>query len=112
MPAGYTNLLIEQGATFFNTVELNNPDGTSMDLTDMTGLAKIRKSYYWDGNVYTLTVTVASPATDGILNISATAAQTALFSPGRYYYDLELINGDIVTRVIEGIAEVRPNASK
>lgn len=112
MPAGYTNLKIESGATFSITIELDNADGTNLNLTGFTGACKIRKSYYSNFNVYNLTVTIDSPPTDGKITISATATQTATFKPGRYVYDVELINGSEITRVLEGIAEVRPNATK
>jgi hypothetical protein len=112
MPAGYTNLKIESGATFSITVELTNSDGTPTNLTGQTGACKIRKSYYSDFNVYSLTVTIDAPATDGKITISATATQTATYKPGRYVYDVEITNGSTITRVLEGIVEVRPNATK
>ena len=112
MSAGYTNLKIESGATFSTTIELNNSDGSSMNLTGYTGSCKIRTSYYSDFNVYPLTVTIDSPPTDGKLTLSATATQTTTYKSGRYVYDVEITNGSIVTRVIEGIVEVKPNATK
>lgn len=112
MPAEYANLLIESGSTFSYTKEFNNTDGTNRDFTGATGACKIRKSYYSNFNVYTLSVSVDSPATDGKITISATANQTTTFKPGRYVYDVELTNGSVVTRILEGIAEVRPNATK
>lgn len=112
MPAGYINLLIEGGSTFSTIIALTNSDGTPMDLSGMIGSAKMRKSYYWAGNVYPLTVIIDAPSTAGRIILSASASETSTFSPGRYYYDLEIENGGIVTRVIEGIVEVRPNATK
>lgn len=112
MSAGYANLKIESGATFSIDIELNNPDGTNLDLTGCTGACKIRKSYYSNFNVYTLNVSIVSPATDGKITLSATATQTASFKPGRYVYDIEVTNGSNVSRVLEGIAEVKPNATK
>lgn len=112
MSAGYTNLKIESGATFSTSIELNNPDGTNLDLTGYTASCKIRKSYYSNFNVYSLTVNIDAPATDGKITLSATATQTAGFKPGRYVYDLEITTGSVVTRVLEGIAEVKPNATK
>jgi len=112
MPAGYINLTIEQGATFLNEVQLTNPDATFMDLTGLTGSAKIRKSYYWNENVYSLTVTIISPPTDGKFSISATSADTSAMSPGRYFFDLEITGDGTVTRILDGICEVRPNATK
>ena len=112
MSAGYTNLKIESGATFSITIGLDNADGTNLNLTGYTGACKIRKSYYSNFNVYNLTVTIDNPPSDGKITISATATETANMKPGRYVYDVEITTGASVTRVLEGIAEVRPNATK
>jgi hypothetical protein len=112
MPAGYVNIKIESGASFSIDMELNNADGSNLDLTGYTGACKIRKSYYSNFNVYSLTVVVANPPTDGKIIISSTASETATFKPGRYVYDVEISSGSSVTRVVEGIAEVTPNATR
>lgn len=112
MPAGYTNISIEAGADFSITLELNNSDGSNKDLTGYTGACKIRKSYYSNFNVYSLTVTIDSPPTDGKITLSATSTFTATIKPGRYVFDVEITSGSSVTRVIEGIAIVKPNATK
>ena len=112
MPAGYANLRIEAGSTFSIDMELNNIDGTPLNLTGYTGECKIRKSYYSNFGVYSLTVTILSPQTDGKLRISASSSETAAIKPGRYVYDVEIVSGSSVTRVVEGIAEVTPNATR
>jgi hypothetical protein len=112
MSAGYVNLIIESGATFSTTMNIDDDTGANFNLTGYTAACKIRKSYYSDFNVYTLTVSIDSPATDGNITISATANQTATFKPGRYVYDVELTSVSSVTRILEGIVEVRPNATR
>lgn len=112
MPAGYTNIKIESGATFSIEMELNNADGSNLNLTGYTGACKIRSSYYSNFNVYSLTVSVVSPATDGKIILSASSTETAAFKPGRYVYDVEITSGSSVVRVLEGIAEVKPNATR
>lgn len=112
MPAGYTKITIESGATFSVDIELNNADGSNLDLTGYTGACKIRKSYYSNFNVYPLTVTVVNPPTDGKIILSATSSETSSFKPGRYVYDVEITSGSSVIRVLEGIAEVMPNATR
>jgi hypothetical protein len=112
MPAGYINLLIESGSTFSTTMTIDDDTGASFNLTGYTAACKIRKSYYSDFNVYTLTVSIDSPPTDGKITISATANQTSTFKPGRYVYDVELSSGSSVIRILEGIADVRPNATR
>lgn len=114
MPAKYTNLKIESGATFSTTISLKNADKTTLNLTGYTGTCKMRHSYYSDLHVYSLTVSVGSPATDGNITISSTATNTATYKPGRYVYDVEMTSysGATILRVLEGIIEVSPNSTK
>ena len=37
---------------------------------------------------------------------------TATYNPGRYVYDEEMTSGATILRVLEGIIEVSPNATK
>jgi hypothetical protein len=112
MPAGYTHLTIEQGATFSQQLELTDSTNTPIDLTDYVGTCKIRKSYYSDIDVYPLTVTIPSPESDGKIILSSTSSNTTLMTPGRYVFDVEITSGSTITRILEGIAEVRPNATR
>jgi hypothetical protein len=112
MAAGYITLKIEAGATFNVELELDNADGSNLNLTGYTGASKMRKSYYSDFNIYPLTVSIVQPPTEGKIILSATASETSTFKPGRYVYDVEITSGSSVTRVIEGIIEVTPNATR
>jgi hypothetical protein len=111
MVSGYTNLIIESGSTFSQELTLTNPDGTSINLTGYSAASKMRKSYWSNFNVYDLTVTISSPS-EGKLILSATPTQTSSIKPGRYVYDVEISIADNVWRVVEGIIEVRPNATR
>lgn len=111
MPAGYVNLQIEIGATFNQELELSTND-VPMDLTGFVGSCKMRKSYYSNFNVYPLTVTINNPPTDGKITISATAAETATFKAGRYVYDVKISAGAVADKVIYGIVEVVPIATR
>lgn len=108
--AGYITLSINQGATFSRSIDLTDSNNDPVNLTGYTGSVKIRKSFYSDEYVYTLTATVTSPESSGNIVISATAAETALIDPGRYVFTLNITSGSTVSRVLEGIIEVIPNA--
>ena len=113
MSAGYTNLKIESGSTFNISIQLTGQDGEIADLTDYNlASCKIRKSYYSDFNVYDLHVLVNEPRSSGTITLYATPLETSAFKYGRYVYDLELSNGTDIIRVLEGIVEVRPNATR
>lgn len=112
MPAGKTTLYIEQGTDFTTSLSLNDVNNTAVDLTNYTIAGKMRKSYYSTIGVHSFTVAIDSPATAGNITISMTAAQTAAIEPSkRYVYDVNITLNGAVTRVLQGIVVVSPNAT-
>jgi len=110
--AAIANLTIDQGATFSSDVTVKDANGNNFDLTGYTASAKMAKGYSSTRTRTTITSTVAADATTGIVTLSLTATETAaLDAPARYVYDLEITSGATVTRVIEGIINVRPNVT-
>ncbi len=103
------NLVIDQGSTFSTTISLTNDDGDVIDLTGYDGQSQIRKHYTSITSV-PFTVTIA-PAT-GQVTLSLTATDTAALASGRYVYDVELITGSTISRVLEGIVTVSPEVTK
>tara|TARA_Y100000310_G_C20629232_1_gene787651 strand:- start:519 stop:860 length:342 start_codon:yes stop_codon:yes gene_type:complete len=112
--AAIANLIVDQGATFTSTITVYNTDDTLFNLTGYTGASQIRKSYSSSSASATFTVAFATDRTLGQLTVSLTAAQTALLDEGRYVYDVEVTktSDSTVTRVIQGIVTVSPNATK
>jgi hypothetical protein len=52
-------------------------------------------------------------ADSGEITLSMSAATTSALKPGRYVYDLVMIDpGDVVTRVTEGIVTVSPGVTR
>lgn len=105
------NLYIDQGSTFSATIAVSDYLDNPLNLTGFTFRAQLRKSHY---SINSTNFTVAAPTpTNGQIVISLTAAQTLALKPGRYVYDVEIINIDTsVTRVTEGIVTVNPGVSK
>ena len=62
----------------------------------------------------TFTVSFATDRTSGEITISLTPTQTAALEEGRFVYDVELTktSDSSVTRVIQGIVTVSPNATR
>jgi len=109
----YAELTIDQGATFEETIDLENDDGTPVNLANTSFNAQIRKSYYSTNITANIVVTIISPNTNGQVQLSLSAANTANIKAGRYLYDLKMINSaNVVTRVVEGIATVTPQITK
>ncbi len=112
--AAIANLLVDQGASFTSTITVFNDDDSLFDLTGYTGASQIRKSYSSSSASATFTVSFETDRTTGKITISLTPTQTAALEEGRYVYDVEVTKTEdsSVTRVIQGIVTVSPNATR
>lgn len=108
--ATYSELLIEQGATFATTVTVYDSTGSAFDLSGYTPRAQLRKSYY-SANASNISVNVTDAA-NGVISLSMTSANTSILSAGRYVYDLIMDNATVRVRVVEGIATVFPSVTR
>ena len=112
--AAIANLIIDQGASFSSDVTVRDANNELFNLTGYTASAKMALGYSSTRTRTTITSTIASDATTGIVSLSLTSTQTAaLDAPERYVYDVEITQTSTgtVTRVIEGIISVRPNVT-
>jgi hypothetical protein len=100
-PGTYNKFVIYAGANWDKTLQVTI-DGTPVNWTGYTARMQV-KQYESSAAVLTLTngggITLGGSA--GTIALSMTAAQTVI-TPGRYLYDLELINGTNVTRILQG----------
>ena len=109
--AAFSELLIEQGATFSTTVNVEDTAGAAINLSGYSASSQMRKSYYATSNTI-ITSTVTGNA-NGEITLSMTAANTANLTPGRYVYDLLITAPDTTkTRVVEGIVIVSPGVTQ
>lgn len=119
MTAGVYNMQIEQGADFVISVFYKEEDGTPVDLTGFTGRGKIREKATDSAAIIDLTVAIVDAAGGEVL-VSLTAVQTATITTTGdgylekelYYYDVELVNGSSVTRLLNGKCFVSPEITK
>tara|TARA_Y100000004_G_C8831054_1_gene376190 strand:- start:399 stop:743 length:345 start_codon:yes stop_codon:yes gene_type:complete len=112
--AAIANLTIDQGANFSSDVTVKDANGNAFNLTGYTVEAKMAKGYSSTRTRTTITSTIATDATTGVVSLTLTSTQTAaLDAPERYVYDVEITqtSSGTVTRVIEGIITVRPNVT-
>jgi hypothetical protein len=106
----YANLTVDQGSDFSSVVTVTDSDDQLVDLTNYTRVGQIRKTYT-SSTAVDFVITSNTP-TNGELTITLTAAQTASMKPGRYVYDVEIVSGGVVTRVVEGQLEVTPRVTR
>lgn len=109
--AAYSEITIEQGATFNTTVDVTDVYNQAINLNGYTASSMMRKSYYTSSySVITATITGTS---NGEITLSMTAANTSILTPGRYVYDLVINDGaNTITRVVEGIVTVLPSVTR
>jgi hypothetical protein len=111
MPAAYTNLYLEKGATYNTTITLDDVYGDKYNLVGYTANSQFRKSYY-SSNATAVFITTIDTA-NGAISLSLTAATTSNISPGRYVYDTTITDRQgAVTRILEGIVDVSPSVTR
>ena len=112
MPAAYSNLYLEQGASFTTTITLDNVYGEVYDLTGYVAHSQMRKSYY-SANA-TATFSSSINVGQGTVTLELSANTTANITPGRYVYDAIITDEshNVTTRILEGIIEVSPRVTR
>ena len=110
--AVYSNIVVDQGTDYSASIDITDTDGDTIDLTGYSAAGQIRKTYS-SSTAVDFTVTIADPATSGVLNIGLSNAQTNQMKAGRYVYDVEITSsGGTKTRVLEGQFEITPGVTQ
>jgi len=106
MAAYVSNIVIDVGADFGQTFNLEGTNNAPLNLSGYTGFSKMKKSPV--SLTTTTTFSVSFPdRTAGQVRISLGSTVTNDLKPGRYSYDLLLKDGsNLKTRVVEGSAIV------
>lgn len=113
MAAGYTELFLEQGATFITSIILDDVAGEAFNLVNYTASSQMRKSYYSSNAAATFSVSTGN-GTTGTITMSLDSANTANIYPGRYLFDVYVTSTSLDSRirVLEGIVNVTPQVTK
>jgi len=114
MAAADANLLIEQGSTFEISIQIFASDDTPRDLTGLLVNAQLRRNHT-SRQAVDFTIEITTPV-DGEFKLKLTANQTQALRPGRYVYDVEVVDDTVapivVARALQGIARVTPEVTK
>jgi hypothetical protein len=103
------NLKIDQGATFEVTFNLKDDNDEALDLTGFTARSKIRKTFTTPTSVdFVATVNAVA----GSVNLFLSANTTAAIHAGQYVYDCELVNGNTVSRFVQGVITISAEVTK
>ena len=114
-PAGQYHIITDQGATFTRQLTWKDDTGAAVNLTGYTARMQLRTSVQNDSVVLELTDSngrIALGGTAGTITLTVTAADMTTLPPLKYVYDLELVNGAVVTRLVQGTFTVRPEVTR
>lgn len=114
MTAGIYNFTIDQGSTWTLQLIYEDPNGAPINLTGYTAKMQVRSKSNSSTAVLTLAtggqgITITGPT--GTINLIATDEQTGAIAAGFYVYDLELDNGGVITRLIQGQITLSPQVT-
>jgi hypothetical protein len=103
MSAGKLNILIEQNATFNKVLTIYSTGTTPLNLTGKTLRGQVRYNLQDAEPAATFTFTAANQNTDpGVCTMLIPASVTSTLKQSKGYYDVELVDGVTVTRLLEG----------
>jgi hypothetical protein len=103
--AGTHNFLCEQGATFTREITWLDSEGVPVNLTNYTARMQVRATASSASTLLSLTSSggdIVLGGTAGTITITASATATAAVAAGCYVYDLELVDGTTVYRLLQG----------
>jgi molybdopterin-binding protein len=114
MAAGEYDFYIEQGATLFREIAWLDGTGVPVDLTGFTARMQIRPSINSDEIIHELTtengeITII-PLT-GVIRIEVSPVVTSSLTQ-RGVYDLELVNGTDVFRLLQGHVRISKEVTR
>lgn len=113
--AGVYNITADQGATFSLLITWLDSDGDPVSLTGWTARMQVRASRYDTAAALELTtsngrITLGGAA--GTIALAVAAADMAALDHALYVYDLELVIGTTVERLLMGAFSVRGEVTR
>lgn len=111
--AAYTELIVDQGATFNNVINLaDDITNANVNISGYIVRSQMRRSYYSANATANITCTITN-ANQGEITMNMNANTTANIKAGRYLFDLETVDTQgTVSRVLEGIITVTPGITR
>jgi hypothetical protein len=109
------DLIINHKDSFQASFTVKDANNVVVDLTNYTAASKFKTEYTApDTTAISFTTAITPPATDGVITISLTAAQTANLTIGqKYVYDVAITNTitSYKTRIVQGTIKVSPGVT-
>jgi len=127
MSAGRYSFVIEQGATLNLNVQWNDPDDNPISLEGCHARMQIRPDITSNVVLMQLSSSLSdscgtglnlsgsdgiTPVQSGSIGIIISAYSSSLLDFNEAYYDLEIVNGCEVTRLLEGKVKLSKNVTR
>lgn len=112
--ASEVNFTLDQGSTFTMNVVYKDSEGTPVDLTSYTARSQARENIDSETTLWNLVspsnITLSNV---GQITLTVSATTTAAYTPNKtYFYDLEILNGSTVIRLLQGQIYVSPEVTR
>ena len=106
----YKDIFISQGTSFSEKICLVDAYQNPLSITNYVIEGRMSKSYY--SSTFTdLNGAILDPQ-NGYIQISLSSEESATLTPGRYVYEIVLIDlFENVTKIVEGMATINPGIS-
>lgn len=115
MGAGIYHIQIEQGSTFSRTITYKDSAGSAIDLSGYTARMQLRKNIEDTSNILELTTSngrISLGGVAGTVTLTIAASDTAALSAIEGVYDLELVSGDTVEKLLKGTFTVQREVTR
>lgn len=103
---------VDQGSDFSVIIDLENDDGSPMNLFGTQIYSQFRKSYN-SSTAYSFVCEILD-AVNGKFRLKLSGLTSSSIKPGRYLYDVEIVNSgnNSKSRVVQGIVTINPEITK
>jgi hypothetical protein len=126
MAAGKYSFIIEQGATTNFQINWNDETGSAVDLSGYHARMQIREQIDASTPILSLSSSLSpdntgihlsgsngtTPVQSGSIGIYISAHSSSLLNFGEAFYDLEMVKGNEVTRLLEGKVKLSKNVTR
>ena len=109
--AGLRNITIYAGDTYLHELRIKDSANAAINITSHTFTGQIKVGKLESEKVATFTANISNGAA-GIVQFLLTANVTANITPGTYYYDIQQINGTVVTTLLGGKVVVQGDITR
>ena len=128
MSAGKYSFTVEQGATVDFEIQYKDSSNVPIDLSGYTARMQIRSDYADNTNTLIASLTTVpdvdgtglnmsgssgtTPIQSGSIGIYISAASSSAFTFNEAKYDLEIVSGSVVTRLLEGCVRLKKEVTR